>query len=87
MQLDKEILKPGALVHHLLNGTGIVTAVTDTSATAMFGKQLMTINAATINQRGVKMFGLDAPLIVWRDKRHPRPFSAYAKIIEQLDDL
>jgi hypothetical protein len=87
MQLDSVILKVGDGVFHLLNGEGTVQTVSDNSATASFGAQVLTINSATITQRGIKIIGIEKPLIFWRSNRGRRPVEAYKKIIEQMDEL
>jgi hypothetical protein len=65
MQLDQQTLAIGDKVHHLLLGDGTIKTISQNSAIAIFGRQEMTVSAATIVQNGVKMIGLGKPIVFW----------------------
>jgi hypothetical protein len=87
MQLDGLKLVVGSPVYHLTIGAGTITSVFANSAIAVFGKQEMTISAATIEMGGIKMIGLKKPLVYWQSAAYSKEVSAYSLIIEMMEKL
>jgi carotenoid cleavage dioxygenase-like enzyme len=87
MQLDNEILKINDAVYHLFYGDGIVTQVTNDNATAVFSKTVIHINNNTIHTNGLKIIGLQKPLIVWEKNRTNKSENYYLPFINLLRGL
>jgi hypothetical protein len=87
MQLDDVNLQIGSPIYHLIHGDGTIKSVRETNATAVFGRMEMVISDATITNNGIKMIGVQKPLVFWRNMPHNRDVSAYLPIILILDSL
>lgn len=67
MRLDNCALRVGDTLYHLLEGSCKVVMVTATGATVQFPDLSLVelSNQTVLSPRGIKLFGLGRPLMVW----------------------